>query len=378
MNTGQTRAALACVVCAVLGAISESAGAQEADNDALRKQLENRNRVILELMERVESLERRLGVPAPAREQSGSELRRDTEGVSNRLAPGEVVVDESEVARALERSLTQTGALLLGPGRYELESGLAYRRREDHTPAFVAVGGGSVAAGRQNRNVDSLSIGLALRLGLSEEMQLEMGAPYRWRRVETGTDVGFASAGASSRTHAGLGDLRIGLARTLLREEPGQPDLVGRITWDSDSGRESSDGTALGSGFDEVGASLTAIKRQDPVVFLGAISYEHAFEDQGVQPGASVSLTLGSFLALNPRTSLQLLLATTFQRETEVSGSALEGSDRVAASLVLGASTLLARDTLLSLTTGIGLTEDADDFSVSLSLVIRPKAPLFQ
>lgn len=397
MTNGQTRAVLAGVLCAVLGAISESTGAQDAGTESLRKQLEHRNRVILELMERVESLERRLGVPAPAGkqpedpneavapsgEQSGtpidrkSEPNRGADGATSRTAPGEVVVDESAAARALERSLTQSGALLLGPGRYEVEPGLAYRRREDHAPAFVGVGG-SIVAGRQNRNVDDLSIGLTIRLGLTEETQLEIGVPYRWRRVETGTDVGFASADASSRNYAGIGDLRIGLARTLLREAPGLPDLVGRITWDTDSGHETGDGTALGSGFDEVGASLIAIKRQDPVVFLGAVSYEHAFQDRGVRPGASVSLTLGSFLALNPRTSLQLRLAGTFQQETEVSGRSVGGSDRVAASLVLGGSTLLARDTLLSLTAGIGLTEDADDLSLSLSLVIRPKAPMFQ
>jgi hypothetical protein len=34
-------------------------------------------------------------------------------------------------------------------------------------------------------------------------------------------------------------------------------------------------------------------------------------------------------------------------------------------------STLLARGTLLNLSVGIGLTKDADDFSITLSLPIR-------
>jgi hypothetical protein len=52
-------------------------------------------------------------------------------------------------------------------------------------------------------------------------------------------------------------------------------------------------------------------------------------------------------------------------------GRALNGSDRVLASLTLGGSTLIAPGTLLNLSFGIGLTRDADDFSVMLSLPMR-------
>jgi hypothetical protein len=54
-----------------------------------------------------------------------------------------------------------------------------------------------------------------------------------------------------------------------------------------------------------------------------------------------------------------------------VFGREIDGSDRNIGTFVVGGSTLLARGTLLNLSAGIGLTDDADDFSLSLSLPIR-------
>jgi hypothetical protein len=43
----------------------------------------------------------------------------------------------------------------------------------------------------------------------------------------------------------------------------------------------------------------------------------------------------------------------------------------------VGGSTLLAPGTLLNLSAGIGLTDDADDLSIMLSLPVRLSDPLF-
>jgi hypothetical protein len=128
---------------------------------------------------------------------------------------------------------------------------------------------------------------------------------------------------------------------------------------------------SLGGGFHELRGSLTAIKRQDPIVFVGGLAYEHTFEEGPVQPGPAVSAGFGSFIALSPETSLRLLLSAAYQDETELSGNKIDGSDRTIGTFVVGGSTLLATGTLLNLSAAIGLTDDADDFSISLSLPIR-------
>lgn len=351
-----------------------SARAQETP-ELLKRKLQERDKVISELLDRVEALEQRVGVEAlkPDSGETPAAATGAAEGTTP--APGTVVVSEEDAERALERSLTRAGAVLLPSGFLEVEPGFTYSRREDRTPAFVATPGG-IVAGETERNSNSVTGNLALRLGLPWDSQLEIGLPYRWREVETVTSVGFAPVDASTQSGAGAGDISVGLATTLLREGLWAPDLVGRVTWDSDSG-ESDNGLSFGSGFQELRGSLSAIKRQDPIAFVGGLSYQHSFEKDDFQPGPAYTASFGSYIALSPETSLRFLLSGGYQDETEFLGEGINGSDRTLGTFTVGGSTLLAPGILMSLSAGIGLTDDADDFSITLSLPIRFGEPLF-
>lgn len=272
--------------------------------------------------------------PAPSRAQGGETAARP---------PGQVLVDADAAERALERSLVQTGGLLLPPGRLELEPGLRYGRQEGAT------------------DVDAFSAELALRRGLPLDSQLELALPYHSVREEDSTTFDTSSA-------SGLGDLRIGLARTLLREAGRRPDLIARVTWDTRTGR---DRDRISSGFDELRFSFTAIKRQDPLVFVGALAYEHVLERGDVQPGAALLPSVGAFVALSPQTSMRFLLSQSFRQEQELGGARDAGTDQTAATFTVGGSSLLDRDTFLDLAVDIGLTRDTDDYAVRLALPIR-------
>jgi hypothetical protein len=348
----------------VLTLCTAGAQAQDARAQELERNLQERDKVINELLQRIEALERRVGVPRPA----GAAAATPAEKVGR--APGAVVVEEGAAERALERSLTREGALLLPPGVLEVEPGFTYSRREEDTPSFVPSGGGVLAA-RTERNTDTLTADLALRFGLPWSSQLELGFPYRWRKVESATSVGFTPTDASSQSASGLGDLRVGFATTLLRERLWRPDLIGRVTWDTDTGKTQDNAVSLGGGFHELRGSLTAIKRQDPVAFVGGISYQHTFEKDQLRPGRTLSANFGSFVALSPETSLHLALSGTYQKETEFFGRKIAGSDQTLGIFTVGGSTLLGRGILLNLSAAIGLTGDADDFSMTVSLPIR-------
>lgn len=263
---------------------------------------------------------------------------------SDARPPGQVVVDPEAAERALERSLVQTGGLLLPPGRLELEPGLRYGRQEGAS------------------NVDAFSASLALRRGLPFDSQLELALPYHSVREEQ-NDTLFDTSSAS-----GLGDIRIGLARTLLREAGRRPDLIARVSWDTRTGK---DRDRISSGFDELRLSFTAIKRQDPLVFVGALAYEHVLERGDVQPGAAFLPSFGAFLALSPQTSMRFLLSQSFRQEQETNGARDAGTDQTAATFTIGGSSLLDRDTFLDLAVDIGLTRDTDDYAVRLALPIR-------
>lgn len=370
------------LVLFVLILFTAAAQAQDMNAQALERKLQERDKVITELLERVESLERRIGVHRETKDSANAPAQDAAPTIERDLAqsaghaPGVVVVKEGAAERALERSLTRAGALLLPSGVLEVEPGFTYARQEDAAPSFVT-SGGQVFAGETERNADNLTANLALRMGLPWDSQLEIGLPYRWRKIESVTNVGFAPIGTSSQSGAGYGDVRVGLAKTLLHEDLWRPDLIGRFTWDTNTGETYDNGVSLGGGYHELQGSLTAIKRQDPVIFVGGLSYEHAFEKDQIQPGRTVAANFGSYIALSPETSLRLFLSTAFQNETELYGNKISGSGRTVGSFVVGGSTLLAPGTLLNLSFGIGLTDDADDLSISLSLPTRFGKPLF-
>jgi hypothetical protein len=353
-----------------------AAQAQDTSAQELERNLQERDKVIMELLERVETLERRFGVQREAVDSTDvPTTERDLAEGSDR-APGVVVVEEGAAERALERSLTRAGALLLPSGVLEVEPRFTYARQEESTPTLVT-SGSEFFAGELERNADNLTANLGLRMGLPWDSQLEIGIPYRMRKVESVTSVGFAPIDTSSQSGTGTGDVRVGLAKTLLRESLLSPDLIGRVTWDTDTGETQDNGVSLGGGFREVQGSLTAIRREDPVVFVGGLSYEHTYEKNQIQPGPTVSANFGSYIALSPGTSLSFFLSTAHQSETELSGTKIDGSGRTIGTFAVGGSTLLAPGTLLNLSLGIGLTDDADDFSISLSLPIRFGNPLF-
>lgn len=258
--------------------------------------------------------------------------------------PGQVVVDAEAAERALERSLVQTGGLLLRSGQLELEPGLRQGRQES-----------------DDRDVDTISADLALRWGLGLDSQLELGLPYHSVREE-------ATSSRETSSASGLGDVRIGLAKTLLREADGRPDLVARVTWDTRTGK---DRDRISSGFDELRVSFTAIKRQDPMVFVGGLAYEHTLEHDNVQPGAAVMPSFGTFVALSPKTSMRFVLSQSFRDDNEVDGARQDGTDQTAATLTIGGSSLLDRGTLLDLAVDIGLTRDTDDYAVRIAFPIR-------
>lgn len=376
-----------------------------ADSDALvqdlMKKLEERDAAIDDLVSRVQQLERRLNSAAlpstgPAAESrasaaaaggatggaaaasaraapaaSGASPQATASapaGTGAPAAPGTFAVDPEDAERALERTLVQAGALLLPFGAIDVEPGFTYIRRESSTP-FLAQADGFIQVATADIRENELTASLDLRAGLPWGLQAELGIPYTYQdqsQVFLGTE--------RSNSTSGLGDVTVGAAKELLRERGWRPDLIGRVTWSSDTGQEE-DGIVLGSGYHSITGSLTALKRQDPLAFVASGFYRANFEQDDVDPGGEFGFVLGTVLAASPDTSLSLSLQQTFADESKVNGRTIAGSDQVSSLLVIGASSVLGRGVLLSLNAGVGLTDDAPDYFVGISLPIRFNVP---
>lgn len=282
--------------------------------------------------------------------------------------PVEEAVDEDLLARALERSLVLTGGILVPRGQYEIEPGLQF----DYA--------GRTAIGLVRR--ENVVASLGLRVGLPWTSQLELSIPYLRQKVEV-----LVPGGTTVADDSGTGDIQIGLSKELLAPGRGGTSLIGNVTYQNASGDSNLallanpalgsllSSTSLGAGFDSIQVSLTAVKRMDPLVFLGSLT--HAFNRSttaggaDIDPSDSTGANFRAILATSPSASLRLGFSLARAGDLSVNGTPLPASRQTSSLLELGGSVILTRRMLLDVAFAAGLTEDAPDFVVGVSLPIR-------
>ena len=120
--------------------------------------------------------------------------------------------------------------------------------------------------------------------------------------------------------------------------------------------------------------SLTLAKRQDPLVFFGTASYTAVLERRHgaeIDPGNSIGVKLGTMLAASPRTSLRGGFEASRSGRTKIDGAEIPGSDAMVATVQFGLATLLSRRSLLDVQLSVGVTPDAPDFALVVSVPFR-------
>ena len=285
-------------------------------------------------------------------------------------APGQFDIDEAALDRALERTLTREGAVLLSHGMVEIEPSLSYVRREFDAPTLINLFG-FAAFGETVVRRNEVNAILAARAGLPFDSQIEFDVPYRYVDQSSTTMMGFTAIEETDDSASAFGDIGLGVAKTLLRENHWWPDAVARVRWDSATGKSDENGVALGGGAHEVTGSLSVVKSQDPLAFFGSIAYEKTFEENDIDRGDRLGFSAGTVLAASPDTSLRVSVRQDFIGDAEVNGEEVAGSDRMAATLRLGASSVLGQGVMLDASVDVGLTEDAPDYAARISLPIR-------
>ena len=385
---------------------SSSIWAQQVTEEALVNQLmiklQERDQIITDLQRRVQHLEQRIGgvqrdyesAPAaqppvepptkavsnqPVRQAQADEPAKKTPpaaAAQSKKGPGSFEVDEQAAERALERTLVQTGALLLPFGQAEVQPYANYIRFETEQPVLLRDQENNIAGVtdiRDRRN--DIESGVFFRLGLPFQTQAEISVPARV--IDQSSVVGLINQETGSTTHM-LGDVRVGFAKTLLRERGWLPDIIGRITWDTATGKQTLNNPqlgGLGTGFDELTFSATALKRQDPLAFMGTLSYRKTFKKDGFELGDVYSLLLGTTLAASPQTSLSLGIQQNFIDGVRIFGDSIPGSDGINSVFTFGAASTVGSRLFFTTSAGIGLTKNAPDYFISVALPLRLDVP---
>ena len=331
-------------------------------NDGYRRDL-----MIQSLLARIEVLEGMAPTAGPRSEDSQNIQNSAAADGTSRSLREDLLID-----RALERTLASDGTLLLRQGEIEIEPSLRYSLADDSTPVFITdVDDISLFVGSNEQRRQNLSPSLALKAGLPYDSQIEAEIPYIYSDERVVTEVGGGGAAERSDSGSGLGDLRVGFAKTLMRGEDLLPDVVGRVFWDTATGERSDSGVSLGGGRHEFGASISVLKRQDPLAFSGVISAETSLKDKGIERGDRLGIGISTVLAASPHTSLKLGYNHQLEAKTEFNGNNVAGSGRSFGILSLGAAAVVANRTLLDLTIGVGLGDDAPDVTARLGLPMR-------
>jgi outer membrane putative beta-barrel porin/alpha-amylase len=280
-------------------------------------------------------------------------------------APAESASEEGE--RALERALTRQSVFVLPAGVYELEPGIEYTYRA--SDALEIVNTSQVA--RQDVKQDRLETRLTFRAGLPHGSHVEIRVPYVLLRTDRSTADQFEQT-----THeTGFGDLQLAFTKQLAEERPARPGLLASVTWRAPTGDFRLGEPSEGSGFHALQGALTLVKRQDPLVFFGTASYTsvraRSHGGAEIDPGNSIGLKLGTMLAASPRTSIRGGFELNRSGRTKIDGATIPGSDAAVATLQFGLATLLSRRSLLDIQLNVGLTPDAPDFALTVSVPFR-------
>ena len=255
--------------------------------------------------------------------------------------------DDDELNRALERTLVQQGAMVLPARAYQIEPQLTYAHWDRDRGPLRYVSNAALTA----------------RAGVGWESQLEARVPY-------------IHAATSTDSSTGLGDISLAVVRQLAREAPGRPGVLASFAWVSHTGQDAFGGSVpTGSGFDVPQASMTLVKRDDPLVYFGSLSYAAPRgRDIGgvrVEPGDAVGLRAGAVLAAAPHSSVNVGVNVASVAATRVAGERIPDSDSVLGTFEVGFGTVLSRRLMLNVGGEFRVSGPVPNFRLVFALPIR-------
>lgn len=370
------------VLCAIVTPVRAQDRLMEKDN--VLALLAERDTIIIQLQHSVRELRERLAVIELFLAEKGvsdttTPLMADgfssppsisSAPSSIEANPTRLTISEAASERALERTLTQTGGLLLPTRTFELVPSLSYGV-SDTTFPVTAVVDGNIALGSVNLERSTSILDVTARIGLPGNNQIEIGVPYRSINETSHLSAAGVNDVFSKQTGSGTGDFRISLATTLMGETEGRPSLVGRLNWRSGGGSRHNNGITLGGGFEAWSGSLSFVKRIDPMALFWSVGYSSAQESDGIKPGNQTNVSFGTAVAMSPGSSIFGSINYQSVSESRIRERKIEETEINATSFSVGLSTILRRGMLLNVSTEIGLSEDAPDYSLMLSLPMR-------
>ena len=289
----------------------------------------------------------------------------------------------------------ERGGVLLPKGRLSIEPGIQYSHFSKNILSlsgftiFEAILIGEVVLEDIERDV----INPFVRVGYGfKKAEFNVLVPWFYRRdrlivpVEDRRDE-------ITIDDSGLGDVEGSVNLSLLDEREILPAITGTVRVKSTTGKDPYglrtesviEGTRAravefptGNGHWGVSGGFTFVKTSDPAILFLNLGYFYNIPrdvgEQGgidfgeVDPGDSVQYSLGTSFALNEKLSMSFSFDQRFTGKTKQNGVKIVGSDATIADLTIGGFYTITERVSLTLSLGIGLTEDSPDVALRMRL----------
>lgn len=303
-------------------------------------------------------------------------------------APQPRQTQPAQIADVLEQRgiLTPRGTLVLEPELQYVNSSVTQVTLEGFTilPALL-IGSINIDSVRH----DTVTMALGLRYGVTSHFELEARVPYVRRGDQISSrplNEGTQQDTVTKASGEGLGDVEMAAHYQFNDGENGWPYLIANLRIKSDTGKGpfqvpvAPNGLQMklptGTGFWGIQPSFTFTLPSDPAVFFGNVSYlwnvarvEYIAGRQTISPGNAVGASLGMGLALNEDASFSLGYSHNTVEPARENGQTLKGSERLQVGvLLIGMSYRVKRHTTVNFGLGVGVTQDAPNVQVTLSL----------
>ncbi len=399
--------------------------AQQAEIVKMREELNYLKNVNTQMMRRIQSMERRLAVSAPAaaRRPSGSSAKpidaaSDTQQSASAAAKTASTTDDEAVKKAPELSRGVSDLVLeehtLFDQTYSLEVGFEYSHFDQNQlvlNGFLALDAiflGDLSV--DEIEGDILRTTVLGRWGINDRTQLSLSVPYIYRETTTrsrGVDLSSITVSEKTVDDSDIGDISLGLSYQLFPETMTRPDIVLNLSVRAPTGRdpyginflEDPSNTNLifpeelptGSGLWAATTGVSFLKTTDPAILFASIFYTHYFEESfsdigadpdapptpgDVQLGDEIQIAAGIAFAINRRTSYSMSFSQRFIDETEITQSGagtrkIIGSDTTAGKFDIGVTYALTDRLSMVTGLGLGLTNDTSDYTFSVKFPYR-------
>lgn len=245
------------------------------------------------------------------------------------------------------------------------------------------------------------------RYGISNRLQVEAKVPYVWRDDSTRSrpiTKALFSDDVFEANGDGIGDIELAVDYQFNDGTGGWPFTTGSLRVKTPTGTDpysvdtfnvtiddpdnpgdclrGDDGQCLiqrfpkelatGTGTWSVQPSVTFLYPTDPAVFYGTLDYSFNLEEDfgrdigTINPGDAFGISGGMGFGINDRSSFSLGFSYKHGLETEQNGVEINGSDYDIGQVAIGYSFRWSQDTNINMSVGIGVTDDAQDFEMTL------------